>query len=55
MSISFKNYRRQAFTAIRQLLCCEEKSVVDFFIAKAKQTTTEAELSRVLVEVRNYI
>lgn len=53
MSQGFKSYRRQAFTAIRQLLCCEEKHVVDWYIRKAKETRTEAELSRVLVEVRN--
>ena len=55
MSASFKSYRRQAFTAIRQLLCGKEKAVVNWYITKAKETKTEAELSRVLREVREIL
>lgn len=55
MSIAFKSYRRNAFTAIRQLLCCQSKEVVNAYINKAKATTTEVELSRVLREVREII
>lgn len=55
MSMDFKAYRRRAFTAIRQLLCCESRETVEMYIKKAKQTRTEAELSRVLREVREIL
>lgn len=55
MSISFKEYRRQCFVAIRELLCCKDKATVNWYIAKAKETTTEAELSRVMTAVREII
>lgn len=55
MSVDFKVYRRKAFIAIRQLLCCQSDDVVKRYINKAKATTTEAELSRVLREVRDIL
>lgn len=55
MSMDFKLYRRKAFIAIRQLLCCESRETVERYINKAKATTTEAELSRVLREVRDIL
>lgn len=54
MSIGFKSYRRQCFTAIRELLA-HKPGYVAYYIAKAKETKTEAELSRVMVAVREMI
>lgn len=55
MSVSFKQYRQSAFRAIRELLCCKNRTTVMYYITKAKSTTTETELSRVLAEVREII
>lgn len=54
MSQSFKEYRKTVFTAIRELLA-HKPGYVKFYVAKAKNTTTENELSRVLAEVRETI
>lgn len=55
MSVSFKEYRRNAFTAIRELLVCADKTTLTLYMIKAKRCTTETELSRVLAEVRKIL
>lgn len=55
MAKEFITYRRQCFTAIRELLVCEPKEVVDDFITKAKATKNERQLSQIMTEVRQYI
>lgn len=54
MSITFKQYRKSAFKAIRELLA-HKPGYVNYYVSKAKETKTENELSRVLAEVREAI
>lgn len=55
MTKSFKNYRRDCFTVIHDLLEHRGKHVVDLYVKRAKETKTENELSRVMADVRNAI
>lgn len=55
MSKVFKSYRRECFTAIRELLAHRGAEVVEQYINMAKATKTENELSRVMVAVREMI
>lgn len=54
MSQTLKEYRRDCFTAIRELLA-HKPAEKEIYLLKAKRTTTSAELSRVMVEVRHEI
>lgn len=54
MSQTFKEYRRDCFTAIRELLN-HKPTEREIFLAKAKRTQTPEELSRVMVDVRHEI
>lgn len=55
MGKEFILYRRQCFTAIRELLCCAPTEIKDSFITKAKATKTESELIRVMTDLRHYL
>lgn len=55
MAKSFKEYRRNCFGAIRDLLEHKGDKVVRLYLKRAKETKTEAELSRVMVDVRSEI
>lgn len=49
-----EEYRETCFTAIKELL--EHKPAErEIYLLKAKQTTTDAELSRIMVDVRHEI
>ena len=48
-------YKKMCYTAIRELLCCYPQFVVNIMIQRAKATTTERELSRLMTEVRRMI
>lgn len=50
----FKEYRKTAFKAIRELLVHKPR-YVNYYVSKAKETKSENELSRVLAEVREII
>ncbi len=54
MSQNFKEYRKTAFKAIRELLAHKPR-YVNYYVSKAKETKSENELSRVLAEVREII
>ena len=55
MATSFKKYRRDCFGVIRELLAHRGKATVDYYVLCAKNTKTEAQLSRLMTEVRNEI
>ena len=55
MSKMFKSYRRECFTAIRELLAHRGSDVVEQYVSMAKATKTENELSRIMVAVRENI
>lgn len=55
MNQSFKEYRRIARTATRELLICRPRAEVERFIARINASKTEAEVSRVLADVRQVI
>lgn len=55
MSKEFKMYRKFARTATRELLCCKPESVVKKFITQINASKTEAEVSRIMVAVREII
>lgn len=52
MSMEFKVYRRHARQAVNDLLRHKGKDTVLYYRNKINLATTEAEVSRVLVEVR---
>lgn len=55
MAESFKKYRRECFDIIRELLEHRGDNVVALYILRAKNSRTEFELSRVMVDVRHEI
>lgn len=55
MSKSFKQYRRKCFGIIRDLLEHRGKYLVNIYVARAKETKTEEELSSLMAEVRRAI
>lgn len=55
MSTNLKNYRKEAFRAIRELLAHRGAEIVDYYVGLAKATKSENELSRVMVDVREEI
>ena len=55
MSEGFKQYRRRCFGIIRDLLEHRGRHVVNTYVARAKETKTESELSRLMSEVRRAI
>lgn len=55
MSKSFKEVRSFARAAVRDLLVCQPKEVVQKYINRINASTTENEVSRVLADVRNII
>jgi hypothetical protein len=55
MSQSFKTYRADARIATRQLLDHKGNEVVASFIARINAAKTEAEVSRIMVDVRRAI
>jgi len=55
MAKSFKSYRRECFDIIRELLEHRGKSVVALYVLRAKNSKTECELSRVMIDVRHEI
>lgn len=55
MTTSFKDYRRQCFTVIRDLLAHKPKSERDLWLLRAKASKTSAELSRIMADVRDAI
>ena len=55
MGFDFKMYRRECFRAIRELLCCKENEVVEYYLNKAKLTTNDRQLSQVMTEVRQIL
>lgn len=48
-------YRRNCYRTIRELLVHKPQSVTTLYILRAKNATTEAELSRIMVDVRSEI
>lgn len=54
MSETFKEYRRDCFTAIRELLA-HKPAEKEIYLVKAKRTKTPEELSRLMVDVRHEI
>ena len=52
MSKSFKEYRKVARTATRELLILKPKETVKEFISRINASKTEAEVSRILRDVR---
>ncbi|SCW64100.1 hypothetical protein SAMN05660484_02221 [Eubacterium ruminantium] len=55
MSRDLKMYRQFARTATRELLCCKPETVVKKFITQINASKTEAEVSRIMVAVREII
>lgn len=55
MSASFKEYRKIARRATRELLCCKDNKIIQAFIARINATKSENEISRILTEVREII
>lgn len=54
MTESFKEYRRECFIAIRNLLV-HKPMVAEMYRTKAKETKSENELSRLMADVRREI
>lgn len=55
MSQNFKEYRRIARTATRELLVFKSRDEVQRFIDRINASKTEAEVSRVLADVREVL
>lgn len=55
MSQSFKNYRKDARTACRQLLAHKGADTVAMFINRINATTSEGQLCIIMGEVRRAI
>ena len=55
MSESFKQYRRKCFGIIRDLLEHRGSHIVNIYVARAKETENEIELSNLMDEVRRAI
>ena len=55
MSMSFKNYRKNARIATRHLLAHHGKDFVNYYVGKINATTNEVQVSMVLAEVRQAI
>lgn len=55
MSQSFKEYRKFARRATRDLLVCKTRAEVQKYIDRINASKTEAEVSRVMADVREAI
>ena len=55
MSQSFRNYRKNARIATRQLLAHHGKDFINYYVGKINATTNETQVSMVLAEVRKAI